>query len=102
MGGRPGGVMATKSNAKKILLVDDNPVLRKGLVRLIDAKEEFVVCGEASTAAEAMAVIRELGPHLVVVDIGLRGGMGIGPTEKNRSAVPKTDGGGLSVEPETT
>ena len=81
--------MVTKSNAKKILLVDDHPVLRKGLVRLIDAKEEFVVCGEASTAAEAMALIRELGPHLVVVDIGLPGTSGIELTKTIRAEFPK-------------
>ena len=61
-------------NKKRILLVDDHPVLRKGLSRLIDSKDEFVVCGEASTAVDAMALIRELEPHLAIVDIGLPGG----------------------------
>ena len=72
--------MSTKQaqpNKKRILLVDDHPVLRKGLARLIDSKEEFVVCGEASTAVDAMALIRELEPHLVIVDIGLPGANGI-------------------------
>src|SRR5207247_9450505 len=64
-------------NKKRILLVDDHPVLRKGLIRLIDSKDEFVVCGEASTAIDAMALIREVGPHLVIVDIGLPGTSGI-------------------------
>jgi DNA-binding NarL/FixJ family response regulator len=89
MAGRPGCVMATKSNAKKILLVDDHPVLRKGLVRLIDAKDEFVVCGEASTAAEAIVLIRELEPHLVIVDIGLPGASGIDLTKTIRAEFPK-------------
>jgi len=81
--------MATKSNAKKILLVDDHPVLRKGLVRLIDAKDEFVVCGEASTAVEAIVLIRELEPHLVIVDIGLPGASGIDLTKTIRAEFPK-------------
>lgn len=81
--------MVAKSNAKKILLVDDHPVLRKGLVRLIDAKEEFVVCGEASTAAEAMALIRERAPDLVIVDIGLPGTSGIELTKTIRAEFPK-------------
>ena len=81
--------MATKSSAKKILLVDDHPVLRKGLVRLIDAKEEFVVCGEASTAPDAMTLIRELQPDLVVVDIGLPGASGIELTKTIRLEFPK-------------
>ena len=78
-----------KANAKKIILVDDHPVLRKGLVRLIDAKDEFVVCGEASSAADAMELIRELKPDLVIVDIGLPGTSGIELTKTIRSEFPK-------------
>jgi DNA-binding NarL/FixJ family response regulator len=80
--------MGAKSNAKKILLVDDHPVLRKGLVRLIDAKEEFQVCGEASTAADAMALIQSLSPDLVIVDIGLPGTSGIELTKTIRAEFP--------------
>ena len=72
-------------NTKRILLVDDHPVLRKGLVRLIDSKEEFVVCGEASSAAEAMILIRQLKPDLVIVDIGLPGTSGIELTKTIRA-----------------
>src|ERR1700674_5379500 len=80
--------MSTKQpqlKRQRILLVDDHPVLRKGLVRLIDSKEEFFVCGEASTAADAMALIRELEPNLVVVDIGLPGISGIELTKTIRA-----------------
>ena len=84
--------MATKEaqpRAKRILLVDDHPVLRKGLVRLIDANDEFAVCGEASNAAEALPLIRELIPDLVVVDIGLPGTSGIDLTKTIRAEFPK-------------
>lgn len=74
-----------QQNKKRVLLVDDHPVLRKGLVRLIDSKEEFVVCGEASTAADAMALIRELEPDLVIADIGLPGTSGIELTKTIRT-----------------
>jgi len=74
-----------KQNKKRILLVDDHPVLRKGLVRLIDSKDEFVVCGEASTATDAMQLIRELKPELVIVDIGLPGTSGIELTKTIRA-----------------
>ncbi|HST30032.1 MAG TPA: response regulator transcription factor [Chthoniobacterales bacterium] len=73
---------------KRVFLVDDHPVLRKGLVRLIDSKPGFVVCGEASTAVEAMTGIRESTPHLVVVDIGLPGASGIELTKTIRSEFP--------------
>jgi DNA-binding NarL/FixJ family response regulator len=74
---------------KRILLVDDHPVLRKGLVRLIDSKNEFVVCGEASTAVDGMALIRELQPDLVIVDIGLPGASGIELTKTIRAEFSK-------------
>jgi len=77
--------MAAKHDKKRILLVDDHPVLRKGLVRLIDSKDEFVVCGEASTAADAVAQIAKLQPHLVIVDIGLPGTSGIELTKTIRA-----------------
>jgi DNA-binding NarL/FixJ family response regulator len=73
---------------RRILLVDDHPVLRKGLVRLIDSKNGFVVCGEAGSATEAMPLIRELKPHLVIVDIGLPGASGIELTKTIRTEFP--------------
>ena len=72
-------------NKKRVLLVDDHPVLRNGLARLIDSKEEFAVCGEASTAVDAMSLIRELGPDLVIADIGLPGTSGIELTKTIRA-----------------
>jgi DNA-binding NarL/FixJ family response regulator len=75
-------------NRKRILLVDDHPVLRKGLARLIDSREEFLVCGEASNATDAMSLIRELRPHLIVADIGLPGASGIELTKSIRSEFP--------------
>jgi len=84
--------MAAKKSpqdTKRILLVDDHPVLRKGLARLIDSKEEFIVCGEASNAVDAMTLIRQLEPHLVIVDIGLPGTSGIELTKTIHAEFPK-------------
>jgi DNA-binding NarL/FixJ family response regulator len=77
-----------QQNKKRVLLVDDHPVLRKGLARLIDSKEEFVVCGEASTAVDAMTLIRQLEPDLVIADIGLPGASGIELTKTIRTEFP--------------
>jgi DNA-binding NarL/FixJ family response regulator len=78
----------SNQNKKRVLLVDDHPVLRKGLVRLIDSKNGFVVCGEAGSATEAMALMHELKPHLVIVDIGLPGASGIELTKSTRAEFP--------------
>src|SRR5439155_9289775 len=50
---------------------------------------EFLVCGEASTAQDAMALIRKLGPDLVIVDIGLPGTSGIDLTKTIRAEFPR-------------
>jgi DNA-binding NarL/FixJ family response regulator len=81
-------VKEAQKNKKRILLVDDHPVLRKGLVRLIDSKPEFTVCGEAGNADEAMTLVRTLKPDLVVVDIGLPGASGIDLTKTIRTELP--------------
>jgi DNA-binding NarL/FixJ family response regulator len=73
---------------KRILLVDDHPILRKGLARLIDSKPGFVVCGEASTATDAITQIRQIKPDLVIVDIGLPGASGIELTKTIRAEFP--------------
>jgi DNA-binding NarL/FixJ family response regulator len=64
--------------AKRIVIVDDHPLFRKGLAELIHSeKNHFAVCGEAGNAAEAMEVIRKLKPELAIVDLSLPGANGI-------------------------
>lgn len=63
---------------KRIIIVDDHPLFRKGLEQLINSSSDgFHICGEAGDAAQGMAVIRELKPDLVIVDLSLPGANGI-------------------------
>src|SRR6266516_4250331 len=63
--------------AKRLLIVDDHPLFRKGLEELIHSDANFAVCGEADNAAEAMEVIRKLNPDMAIVDLSLPGANGI-------------------------
>ena len=56
---------------KKIFLVDDHPMLRDGLIRLIGQKSGCHVCGESASGAEALDAIPRLEPDLVMLDITL-------------------------------
>ena len=56
---------------KKILLVDDHPLMRRGQADLLNREPDFAVCGEAGTAREAMEAIAKLKPDLVLVDMAL-------------------------------
>jgi len=64
-------------DAKRIVIVDDHPLFRKGLEQLIDSDGTFAVCGEAGNASGAMEVIRKLNPDLAMVDLSLPGANGI-------------------------
>jgi len=64
-------------DAKRIVIVDDHPLFRKGLEQLIHSDGSFAVCGEAGNAAEAMDVVRKLNPDLIIVDLSLPGANGI-------------------------
>lgn len=55
----------------RVLLVDDHPIVRQGLMQLINAAPDMVVCGEASTAREALAMIETTSPDAAIVDISL-------------------------------
>jgi DNA-binding NarL/FixJ family response regulator len=62
---------------KKILIVDDHPILRKGLSMLINQEADLVVQGEAEDARKAMELIERVKPDLVIVDISLPGVDGV-------------------------
>lgn len=67
----------TESNGKRILVVDDHPVVRKGLLALINEEADLQVCGEAEDAVEALRQVDALQPDLVIIDISLKKGHGI-------------------------
>ena len=62
----------------KLLVVDDHPMMRLGHVEALNREPDFIVCGQAGTACEAMEAIARLKPDLVVIDItlGRRSGPG--------------------------
>src|SRR5438128_1734713 len=75
--------------AKRIVIVDDHPLFRKGLEQLIHSDSAFAVCGEANNASEAMEVIRKLHPDLAIVDLSLPGANGIELIKNIRAEFPK-------------
>lgn len=63
--------MSALPKTQKLLLVDDHTVVREGLKHLLDAIEGLEVIGEAANGSEAVQMATDLGPHLVIMDIGL-------------------------------
>jgi DNA-binding NarL/FixJ family response regulator len=61
----------------RIFIVDDHPLLRRGLAELINREPDMVFCGEAEDSPSAIKMISQIKPDLVIVDISLKGYNGI-------------------------
>ncbi|MGH3352929.1 MAG: response regulator [Nocardioides sp.] len=66
----------------RVVLVDDHPVVRAGVRALVDAQDDLDVVGEAADSAQAVAVVGETGPDVVLMDLSL--GEGPGGAETTR------------------
>jgi len=59
--------------AARVLLVDDHAMIRLGLSTLLAGEPDLVVCGEASNGEDALPLVAELEPDLVILDLSLPG-----------------------------
>ena len=87
----PAGVSSSaRSTAKaRVLLVDDHPVVRRGLALMIDAESDLAVCGEADDFEHALESVARLTPEVAVVDISLSGRSGIDLIKELRNKAPE-------------
>ena len=68
---------APAATRKRILIVEDHPVMQEGLRGLIDRQPDMMVCGEAENAAQATNAVQKRAPNLALVDITLPGKSGL-------------------------
>jgi DNA-binding NarL/FixJ family response regulator len=73
---------------KRILVVDDHPIVRQGLTLLINREPDLVVCGEAEEAMGAMHVLSSARPDVLIVDISLNGPDGLDLLKNVRATHP--------------
>jgi DNA-binding NarL/FixJ family response regulator len=69
--------MAEKGPVHRILLVEDHPLVREGLRRVIENEPDMMICGEVETASAARSAVRDLKPDVMVTDISLKEGDGM-------------------------
>ena len=67
----------TGQKRKRILIVDDHPMMRQGLAQLIGMEPDMAVCGEADSAGSAIDAVNVQKPDLVLADISLPGKNGL-------------------------
>ena len=81
-----GSVLKVKA---RILVVDDHPVVRVGLARLINQQNDLTCCGEAASVSEAQMAVAKYRPDLVILDLRLKGGDGLELIKSVKSQFPK-------------
>lgn len=72
----------------RILVVDDHPMMRSGLIRLLDQQPDLVCCGEAGSVSEGHQAVGRLKPDLVILDLLLKGGDGLDLAKSLRAQFP--------------
>ncbi len=71
-----------------VFLLDDHEVVRRGVADMIDGTEGMQVIGEASSAGQALAVVRDCQPDVAVLDVRLADGSGIDVCREIRNDLP--------------
>jgi DNA-binding NarL/FixJ family response regulator len=76
----------------RVLIADDQALLRQGLVMMIGSQADMEVVGEAATGAEAVAAAASLSPDIIVMDIRMPGMDGVAATRKICAEKPHGEG----------
>lgn len=80
---------ATTRLKTRVFLVDDHPIIRRGLVQIIDQEPDLMVCGEAVDCAGALTAMRRDRPDLAVVDLSLQNSDGMDLIRDLKKTMPK-------------
>jgi DNA-binding NarL/FixJ family response regulator len=78
------------SDAIRVLIVDDHDLFRAGLRTLLDEQDEVVVVGEAAGGADAVRIVSESAPDVVVMDLNMPGVTGVEATRQISAIAPLT------------
>ena len=72
----------------RLLIVDDHEVVRKGVRMLFANSDSIEICGEAQNGMEALRMVPELSPDVVILDLSMPGMNGFETAAKLRSIAP--------------
>src|SRR6202021_3417958 len=87
---------------RKVLVVDDHPIVREGMALLINREPDLIVCADAEESNAALEAIDSLRPDLTIVDISLPGRDGLELLKMIRAKDPQMPVLILSMHGETT
>jgi DNA-binding NarL/FixJ family response regulator len=84
----------------QILVVDDHPLMRRGLAALIDGEPDLAVCAEAANRHAALDAIARCAPDLAIIDLSLEGEDGLDLVKALKVRSPSVPALVLSMHPE--
>jgi DNA-binding NarL/FixJ family response regulator len=73
----------------RILIIDDQPIVREGLISLIGTEEDLIVCGEADNPHEGMELIAAEDPDLLITGLSFKRSHGLGWIKDLRARFPR-------------
>ncbi len=97
----PTKTTSRRGKQERILIVDDHPVFRQGIVGLLSTEKDMQVCGTAESAPAALEAMRTLKPTLAILDISLNGTNGIELVKLMKAELPRLPILILSMHDET-
>jgi DNA-binding NarL/FixJ family response regulator len=77
-----------REKAYRILIVDDHPAVRQGVIAIVSHEPDLLICGEAGDAPDAMQQIPALMPDVAVIDISLKSSNGIDLAKRIKAEYP--------------
>lgn len=72
----------------RILIADDNDMVRRGVTEILSSEANWEICGEARDGSEVLRKARELLPDLILLDISMPGTSGFEAARLLRQEVP--------------
>jgi DNA-binding NarL/FixJ family response regulator len=78
----------TGSERKRVLIVDDHPLVREWLTTLIGQQADLAVCAQVATAAEALQAVAASKPEGAIVDLSLKDSSGIELINLKNASIP--------------
>jgi DNA-binding NarL/FixJ family response regulator len=82
-------VLVPSGREVRILIVDDHPIVREGLARMLDREKDLIVCGDAEDINTALTALDKLHPDMLIVDVTLAAGSGIDLVKCVRRSHPR-------------